>query len=757
MNQEVATQNMNNFCDKVPLNVLSSIQPHGYLMVINAQDLSIIQVSENISNLLPLTADKYIGKNIATFLDNDQFHLFKNSLQQANTSISPIKLIFNFSEVHIECWVRIYHNQTLYLVEIEPTESAISFCSIAPAIENCLQQIRYTTEAEEVFQVAAKVIKNMTGYDKIMIYQFDHEWNGLVVAEEFEGDMDSYLGLKFPASDIPKQVRDYYQTSRFRYIPTIDYTAVPLTPEFNPLTSKPTDITHCSLRTVAPVHLEYLNNMHVQSSTSFALIKDKQLWGLITCHHRTAKYLPPEMRIMLVVLAEIIAMQIYLVQDKKNHAQESRVFSIQAELSENLVKAESTSDEIIAVDLFNEKAKLLDMVAATGVLIYMNGKSMVAGKVPATAQTELLLSWLHEQNNEVVYVTDSLPKFFTESKTYEDIACGLIALTISKERKDYILFFRPAMAYTVKWAGNPKETIQFKNGSSRYHPRHSFKIWEETVTGRAWPWQTYEIEAATRLRNSVVSKVLQIVLHNQAATLQQKVAERTKELQRSNEELAQFAYISSHQLKEPLRMISNFTQLLARRYHDKFDDEGKEFMHFVIDGASRMQQLIDDVLIYSQIDKKQNAIKAINCEDALKVALSNLKLSIEENAALITYDELPIVKADYQQIIQLFQNLINNAVKFKQAQQAPRIHIQVKQQGTMWEFAVKDNGIGIDEQYFDRIFKLFHRLHNKTEYPGTGIGLALCKKIVEQYQGEIWVKSKQNQGTTFYFTLPTYN
>jgi light-regulated signal transduction histidine kinase (bacteriophytochrome) len=225
-------------------------------------------------------------------------------------------------------------------------------------------------------------------------------------------------------------------------------------------------------------------------------------------------------------------------------------------------------------------------------------------------------------------------------------------------------------------------------------------------------------------------------------------------LRRSNEELQQFAYVASHDLQEPLRMVTSYLQILENRYSDHLDSDAHEFIGFAVDGAARMKALINDLLAYSRVDGGEKVFEEFDAQLALNKALDNLALKIEDSGALITYDAMPTIKADRMQIIQLFQNLIGNAVKFQRAGNVPQVHIGVERKNDEWQFAVRDNGIGIGAFYLDRIFVIFQRLNKKDEYPGTGIGLAICKKVVERHGGRIWVESTVGEGTTFYFTIP---
>jgi PAS domain S-box-containing protein len=236
--------------------------------------------------------------------------------------------------------------------------------------------------------------------------------------------------------------------------------------------------------------------------------------------------------------------------------------------------------------------------------------------------------------------------------------------------------------------------------------------------------------------------------------LDEKLRKLNEELAHSNRELEQFAYVASHDLQEPLRMVVSYTQLLERRYGGLLDQDARQFIGYAVDGATRMQRLIDDLLTLSRVGTKGQPTVPTDSRAVVDEALGNLQLALEESGAVVTVSDLPTVLADPSQLVQLFQNLVANAIKFRRSGEAPRIDISAVNLGSEWRFAVRDNGIGIEPQYTDRVFVIFQRLHTREEYPGTGIGLAVCKRIVERLGGRIWVESVVGQGATFFFTVP---
>ena len=580
----------------------------------------------------------------------------------------------------------------------------------------------------------------MTEFDRVMLYKFADDGHGSVIAEEKIDTLEPYLGLHYPESDIPRPARQLFLENSIRVIPDTNFqSSAELFPKINPVSGKPIDLTNSILRSAAPCHIEYLHNMGVGASLTISLIKDNKLWGLIACHHQAPKFVSYELRKACEFLGRIIFSEISGKEETEDYDYQINLKQVQSSLVEYMSQEDNFIDGLVRNQL-----NLLDLTNAEGAAVYFGGKYTLIGNTPTEEELNFLVEWLKNNVKDEVFSTDSLPSMYPDAISFKNVASGLLAIPISKQ--NYVLWFRPEIIQTVNWGGNPHQafSVDQSEGNVRLSPRKSFDLWKEIVQLTSLPWQNVEIKAALELRKSIINIVLR-----QADEL----AQLAQNLQRSNAELKKFAYVASHDLQEPLNQVANYVQLLEMRYIPELDADGKEFIGYVVEGVSLMQTLIDDVLAYSKVDTLGVAFQVTPVETALNRVLKNLHQRITETGTIITYDPLPAVMANETQLIQLFLNLIGNAIKFHSSQ-PPKIHVGAKRLEDEWLFSIKDNGIGIDPQFGDRIFIIFQRLHTRDEYSGTGMGLAICKKIIECHGGRIWVESQDGQGATFYFTIP---
>ncbi|WP_416671138.1 ATP-binding protein [Egbenema bharatensis] len=730
-----------------PIHTLIQVQPHGVLLILQEPDLTVLQASSNTFAQFGITAQEILGTPLEDIFDPFQVDRLKEGLAADNLDlVNPSKV-----------WVRkrgrgddyqvfdaVFHRSIdgVLVLELEPalTQENIPFLSFYHLARASINQLEETSNLRDFCQIIVREVRKVTGFDRVMLYKFDEEDHGEVLAEEKLDSMESYLGLRYPESDIPRTARKMLAANWIRVIPNANAEPVSLFPGVNPLTQQPTDLTHSILRSPYPCHIEYLHNMGVGASLTISLIKDQKLWGLIACHHLTPKYVPYELRKACEFLGRVIFSELSTREETADYDYRMRLAYIQSVLVEQM------SQEDVFIDgLVNRQPSVLDLANAQGAAICFNGNWTTIGRTPNEEDLNFLVQWLAKNVEGEVFHTDALPHLYSDAERFKDVASGLLAIPISK--RNYVLWFRPEVIQTVNWGGDPTKAFEVKQteGGTRLCPRKSFELWKETVRLKSLPWKQVEVDAALELRKAIVNIILR-----QADEL----AQLAQDLERSNAELKKFAYVASHDLQEPLNQVANYVQLLEMRYESQLDGDAREFIEFAVEGVSLMQTLIDDVLAYSKVDLQAIEWQLTDVESPLNHALGNLRGRIADSGATITHDALPTIVADGTQLMQLFQNLIGNAIKFKQPDHPPQIHIGAERQEDAWLFSVKDNGIGLDQQFGDRIFVIFQRLHTRDEYPGTGMGLAICKKIVECHRGRIWVESELGQGATFYFTIP---
>ncbi|RMF25300.1 MAG: GAF domain-containing protein, partial [Cyanobacteria bacterium J083] len=698
----------------------------------------------NSYRLLGIYPEDMLGKTLEDLFDSFQVENIKQYLLKNELDfINPAKMWVRKQGDDYVIFDCVFHRnaQGLLILELEPAtaQENIPFLSFYHLARASINQLQTSSSLRDFCQVIVKEVRQVTGCDRVMLYKFDEDGHGAVLAEEKLPELESYLGLHYPESDIPKPARKLFSSNWIRLIADAKAEPVELYPLQNPLTERPVDLTYSILRSASPCHLEYLHNMGVAASLTISLIQDGKLWGLIACHHQTPKHIPYELRKACEFLGRVIFAEISNREETEDYDYRMKLNYIRSQLVDYMAEADNFVD-----GLLNNDPNLLDLANAQGAAICFNGSWSLSGDTPAEEDLNLLVQWLNRHVEEEIFFTDSLAKLYPDADKYKNVASGLLAIPIS--RRNYVLWFRPEVIQTVNWGGDPHQAYEktIAEGNIHLSPRKSFELWKETVKLTSLPWKKVEIEAALELRKAIVNIVLR-----QAEEL----ALLAKDLERSNAELKRFAYVASHDLQEPLNHVSNYVQLLEMRYGNNLDEDAKDFIGFAVQGVSLMQTLIDDVLAYSKVDLQGSEFELIEVETSLKQALTNFQRRIAENNAKITYDNLPTVMADGTQLMQLFQNLIGNAIKFR-SQEPPVIHISAERLEDSWLFSVQDNGIGIDPQYRDRIFVIFQRLHTRDEYPGTGMGLAICKKIVECHRGKIWVESELGKGATFYFTIP---
>ena len=734
-----------------------SIQPQGILFVLQEPQLNILQVSQNTFELIGRHPQELLNQSLAAVLDRQQLDMLQSCLLKDFESINPLKLFIKSKE-QIRSFDAIFHrNDGVLLLELEPTQvkQNPNFFSFYHQTKSAIDQIQKASTLQQMSQVVVEEIRKITGFDHVMIYRFDPQGSGVVTAEDQEDRLNAWLGLHYPASDIPPESRELLTHNLLRFIPNVGHTSIPIVPSDNPVTQRSLDLSKAILRSVSPCHLEYLHNMDVKASMTISLVRDQQLWGLIACHHySSSKHLAYEVRTMCEFLGQIMSLELGTKADYEDRDYETKLQSLQPEFVQSLTQADD-----LLTGLNQSSSNLLQLVSASGVALCWDDEITLIGQTPQLENVQALLTWLEPQLSNNVFYTHELPKLYPVAASFQATASGVLALAVSQVRKTYILWFRPEVTQTVNWGGDPQQTsVQETGGALKLSPRKSFELWQEIVRDTALPWKPCELEAIAELRSIIVGVVLR-----QADEL----ARINVELARTNDELDAFAYIASHDLKEPLRGIHNYSSFLIEDYADVLNEEGVAKLQTLMRLTQRMEDLINSLLHFSRLGRIELLLKDTDLNQIVAQVESVVKISQPDAPIAIHLPRpLPTIYCDPVQINELFTNLISNAAKYND-QFEKRVEVgylttaELPQQNPLRRtsppglvFYIKDNGIGIREKHLDSIFRIFKRLHGQSRYGGgTGVGLTIAKKIVERHGGKIWVESSYRAGSTFYFTL----
>jgi two-component system, chemotaxis family, sensor kinase Cph1 len=747
-------------CDREPIHIPNSIQPHGVLLVLSESEFEIVQVSCNTLHYLGIEPKDLLNRPLTSLLNDDQITNLRQCLAEDFEQVNPLAITIKRQQRRVSFRGIVHRSEGAIILELEATqeERKVSFFDFYQQVKSPVTKIQGTSTLSELCQIIVKEIRKLTQFDRVMVYRFDEEGAGTVIAEEIRQGLDPYLDLRYPPSDIPKQAKQLYILNLLRLIPDATYQPVGLIPTLNPITNEPLDMSLCGLRSVSPMHVEYMHNMGVAASMSISLVQNKKLWGLIACHHTSPKIVPYELRAICEFLAQIMSFELAAKEENEDLDYKMNLKSLQTSFVESLSLAEGLFN-----GLTQNPSHLLELVGARGVAIRSEDEQILIGETPTSEEIDDLLVWLKTQMyKEVIYQTNSLIEVYPPAQKFKSVASGLLALSIFRVQETYILWFRPEIIQTVNWGGNPNKPVEVhSNGDLRLSPRKSFALWQETVQNQSLRWKPCEIEAALELRSAIVGIVLR------------KADELTKvnqELEQSNKELDDFAYIASHDLKEPLRGIHNYASFLIEDYANLLDEEGVSKLQTLMRLTQRMENLIDSLLHFSRLGRAELTIDPINLDELVREVLDVLKMSKRvEGVEFRIASLLPTIEGDRAQVSELFTNLIGNAIKYNDKVEkwveigclnsTPSL-AQLKG----WElslgsesasvFYIRDNGIGIRQKHLESIFHIFKRLHAPGSYGGgTGAGLTIAKKIVERHGGKIWVESVYGEGSTFYFTL----
>jgi light-regulated signal transduction histidine kinase (bacteriophytochrome) len=503
-------------------------------------------------------------------------------------------------------------------------------------------------------------------------------------------------------------------------------------------------MSYCVLRSVSPIHLQYLRNIGSQASMSLSLIEGNRLWGLIACHHQKPKQISHEARIACEFLAHSVSLQIRSKEDEENQ-------DYALKLRENVRRIAGflAADAEFQDGLLKHRPDVMSLFRAGGAAVVTGSQLHLRGLTPDPDAVRALLTWLKQQVfNQGLWCTDRLSDAWPEAAAFRERASGLLAVRVEEAELQWLLWFRPEIVQMVNWAGDPRKPaeVDLASGLATLSPRRSFELWQEEKRGVSEPWLAEELRVAGELRQLVVEVALK---------RSRRLKRENENLSRSNDELESFAYAAGHDLKEPLRGIQTYADMLLRSTGERLSDKEREAMAMVLRLARRMDELIDSLLEYSRAGRLELELEEIDTNEVVNEALQMLKHQLQPQGVEVRRPRpLPPVTGDRVRLLEVLQNLITNAVKYNDK---PGKWVEIGyQDGPPLTLYVRDNGIGIAERHHASVFRIFNRLHGRDAFGGgTGIGLTIVQKVIDRHGGRIWLESTPDEGSTFYFTLGT--
>ncbi len=730
-------------CDREPIHIPGAIQPHGVLLVLEEPELVIVQASENARMHLVLGNKPVLGSRLRDVIGEDATNTLATLLPARTLDRRPHYL----PQVRIsgsDHWsAAIHRRDDVLLLELEPDPDGTSASSSSQDIvRKAVADLDSWESLGSFCQGAADSFRLLTQCDRVMIYRFLEDETGVVIAEALAPGLDPYLGLRYPASDIPAQARELYRSNPFRATADVHAAPVRLEPALNPRTNRPLDLSLCALRATSPIHLEYLRNMGVAASLSFSILDQGRLWGLVACHHGSPKILTRQTRIAGEILVRFVGLQVGMKEEAESKQYAETLANVRSELRSRLSQSGDYSTA-----LMGGEPNLLSGIEAEGVALCTASRTELHGRTPSHEQVEDLCRWIGKQPWRPVWSTHCLCREYPGAEAIADRAAGIFALRVAQSSPETVIWFRPEVRQTVNWAGNPVKPaeISSETGKVTLHPRRSFALWQEQVVGQSARWKPIEFDHVLALREDMS----QALLKHRAA----EVSRLNAALVRSNEELEHFAATAGHDLQEPLRTITVYTELVFRQKQAELDPDSAEMVQYIIDATKRMSALIRSLLDFARTGRREKPAEIVAMNEAVNMALSNIRSTAVERNADIRCGALPEVRAHLDQLVRVFQNLISNALKYCPADRTPVVEIAAEKRGREWVISVRDNGAGFEASQAEAIFQSFYRLHSNSE-SGSGLGLAICRKIVGSFGGRIWAQSEPGQGAVFCWTMP---
>lgn len=740
-------------CADEPIRMPGAIQPHGRMLVLDGNG-GLLAYSDNwlAGGQPPLTA---VPDRLRPVLDDARREVAHEAAHE-RTAQAPGRATASghrgdseaprrvaglwLDDLHVD--VLVHQRGPLLIAELEraPPRGDEGDAPIHAVARRFLPELQQADTVQQALDLAVDELQRLTGFGRCLAYRFDAEDHGHVLAERCAPGYTRYLGHRFPASDIPAQARELYRLNHIRLIPDAQYTPVPLRGVDGRWQPQSLDLSLSALRSVSPVHLEYMRNMGTLASMSVSLVVNGRLWGLISCHHHEPRHVPFATRAACEHLARLVSMQIAARESNDEVARRLELRQLTLDIVAHMADSDATLQQLTA-----DPAPLLRMAGASGAAVVLDDHCWTVGEAPAAEEVQQLARWVAHRGGELAH-TDRLGQAAPgiAPAAVQAGCAGLLAVPISQVHRHLVMWFRPEIVQTLDWAGDPRKAAADEGG--RLHPRRSFETWRQELRGRSLAWTPAELDAARELRQALIGIVLRRA---------EEMAEVATELGRVNKELEAFSYTVSHDLRAPMRHIVGYADLLLELEGAHIGERGRRYLGHVKSAAGFAGQLVDALLDFSRMGR--SALKRSDLDTRALVQDLVRELSLQEPTRVIDWRidaDLPRLHADPFLLQVALRNLLGNAIKYTRGREPAHIAVQAVRRPHEAGIEIIDNGVGFNMKYVDKLFGVFQRLHSAEEFEGTGIGLANVRRIVERHGGQVWAVGTPDEGARFGFVLP---
>ncbi|HYF03068.1 MAG TPA: ATP-binding protein [Patescibacteria group bacterium] len=785
-------------CEQEPIHIPGQIQPHGFLLAIDNITLTITHVSANAGEKLGVEVKDILQQRLPDILGEEEWDSIRKGIRTEDfTTANPLKIKLNTNGQTKNYDLILHRSGDKLILEFEeyPNQDNMLYGDFYKFLNLAVSKFQLSKDLSELYTVTAEQVRILTGFDRVMIYRFDEEWNGRVVAESKIEDIEPYLDLHFPASDIPKQARELYEKNWIRIIPTTQYTPATIFAADAVVAETPLDLTYSVLRSVSPIHLEYLHNMSVGSSMSISVIFEGKLWGLIACHHTSPRFLHFDMRNACEFLGRMFSYHLGLRESAEHNLETARLRTIESELLDQM----SREWDIVG-GLTRGEVTLLDLMNAHGAAIFLKDRLTLLGTTPGEENVRAIIEWLKLKSIDTIYYTNRLAEHLPEAEQYSDIASGILATSLSKSLGEYIIWFRPEFSQTISWAGNPDKSMGKNEEGFRISPRKSFAKFTQLVQNISRPWKETEMEIALKLREHVIEIILKnyTELRNLSSEFQKtrqklelRVLERTTELEKTNRQLSleilerrkaeqslrhakeiaeemnrlktNFLANMSHEIRTPINGILGMIQVIQNEYEN--DEALMSYIDLVEKSGQRLLKTLNGILDMSRLESQKMDFKleVCNINNAINSNVEVFQLhAAQKNITLNFYEKNVIYECmlDCGLFDQILGHVIDNAIKFTEKGSIDiTLEQTVDNERNYAVIKVSDTGVGIDSRFIHKIFTPFEQESKGLgrRFEGSGLGLSIVKRYTELLGGSITVDSTPGKGSTFTLKFPMYN